>query len=162
MGFLVQKGYREGGSPITQDRSPQGCQMEIWELGNPEIWDFIPLGLRSKNLVFERLAHNRATFSRRWAEIDGVHINFSKSAHFCQQIMRAVVLTDLELGSCSRIRDFSNLMLLQEFATPGWAFSTHVFCCGNSKNWIRTCLPNIKFPKSNIPSIQNVNELILS
>ena len=54
---ILVSAIREGDSPITLDRFPQGCHMEIWESGNPEIWDVAPLWLRSKSMVFERIVH---------------------------------------------------------------------------------------------------------
>ena len=37
---------RESASPVTQDWFPQGCQMEILTLENPEIRNFVLLELR--------------------------------------------------------------------------------------------------------------------
>ena len=67
------------------------------------LWD------RASETMFSNgLGHNRSKVSGSWAEIDGVRINFSRSIFpFMSKIMRVAVLTDLELGSCSRIWDSS-------------------------------------------------------
>ena len=68
------------------------------------------------------------------------------SSHLCQIIMRVAVLTDLELGSCSRIWDFSN-PFGGEFETSGVGIVKTIFLREFEK-WN----PDM-FPKSEISKI---------
>ena len=91
---------------------PTPTRVEIWELGNPEIWDFAPLGLCSKNEGFRTACLiTGQKFQGVGLKLTAFILTFrDPSSHLCQKIMRVAVLTDLELGSCSRIWDFSNLL----------------------------------------------------
>ena len=108
----------------------------------PGLPDFAPLGLRSKTCS-NGLPHNRTKVSGSWAEIDGVHINFSRSIFlFMTKNTRVAESGDLDFGSCSI---FQTPFLL-DFEAPGVdIFKTPIFCW-NLKNGTRTFFQNLKFP----------------
>ena len=71
------QGFPRGSvSPWVRWERP-GCGFEFFRRRRRrqrlEIWDFAPLGLRSK--FANGLAYNRSKVSGRWVEIDGVHTN---------------------------------------------------------------------------------------
>ena len=71
---------RESGSPVTQERFPQGCQMENLGTGKSrKSWILPPWDWGRKTRFSNGLAHNRTKASGSWAEIDGVHMNFWRS-----------------------------------------------------------------------------------
>ena len=75
-----------------------------WKSRNLGIEDIAPLGLRSDDMTFERLAHNRSITSGSWADIEDVHTNFLKSIFpFMSKHMSVAVSTNFECGTCSRI-----------------------------------------------------------
>ena len=68
------------------------------------------------------------------------------SSHLCQKNMRVAVLTDLELGSCSRIWNFSNTTFLREPESQGGHFQNS-FLNRDLDNGTRTVFQNLKISK---------------
>ena len=126
---------------INSEGFPCGSISSLGALGEGSGWDlrvcpapalaasgnlgFCPPRDRGRKTGFSNgLAHNRSKVSGSWAEIDGVHINFSKSTfHVCQKNMRVAESGDLKSESCSQIWDFSNHMFSGNLKHQERAFS---------------------------------------
>ena len=106
----------------------------VWKSEILPPWDW-----SRKTRFSNSLAHNRANVSGSWAEIDGVHTNFSRSIFpFMFKNNESGWNWDFEVGELFQDLGFSETMFLLGF-----------------ERWDPDIFQNLEFPKVHVPCIQN-------